>query len=125
MPIRSERPSAFARFTNGLNDSCSRSISWSYWESEYSRTANFFCDGPDGLEIALRCDRESGLQHVDAKRGQLVRHAQLFAVVHGAAGTLLAIAEGDPSLDASRDGRIVLFAQHRPQSSIAMVENFQ
>jgi Tol biopolymer transport system component/DNA-binding winged helix-turn-helix (wHTH) protein len=33
--------------------------------------------------------------------------------------------EGDPSLDASRDGRIVLFAQHRPQSSIAMVENFQ
>jgi Tol biopolymer transport system component/DNA-binding winged helix-turn-helix (wHTH) protein len=31
----------------------------------------------------------------------------------------------DPSLDASRDGRIVLFAQHRPQSSIAMVENFQ
>ena len=32
---------------------------------------------------------------------------------------------GDPSLDASRDGRIVLFAQYRPQSSIAMVENFQ
>jgi Tol biopolymer transport system component/DNA-binding winged helix-turn-helix (wHTH) protein len=35
------------------------------------------------------------------------------------------LAEGDPSLDASRDGRIVLFAQHRPQSSIAMVENFK
>jgi Tol biopolymer transport system component/DNA-binding winged helix-turn-helix (wHTH) protein len=33
--------------------------------------------------------------------------------------------EGDPSLDASRDGRIVFFAQYRPQSSIAMVENFQ
>ena len=31
---------------------------------------------------------------------------------------------GDPSLDASRDARIVLFAQYRPQSSIAMVENF-
>ena len=33
--------------------------------------------------------------------------------------------EGDPSLDASRDGRIVLFAQYRPQTSIAVVENFQ
>jgi hypothetical protein len=33
--------------------------------------------------------------------------------------------DDDPSLDASRDGRIVLFAQYRPQSSIAMVENFQ
>ena len=33
--------------------------------------------------------------------------------------------DDDPSLDASRDGRIVLFAQYQPQSSIAMVENFQ
>jgi len=32
---------------------------------------------------------------------------------------------GDPSLDASRDGRTVFFAQYRPQSSIAVVENFQ
>jgi hypothetical protein len=31
----------------------------------------------------------------------------------------------DPNLDASRDGRIVLYAQYRPESSIAMVENFQ
>jgi hypothetical protein len=33
--------------------------------------------------------------------------------------------EGEPSLDASRDGRIVLFAQCLPGNSIAMVENFQ
>jgi Tol biopolymer transport system component/DNA-binding winged helix-turn-helix (wHTH) protein len=33
--------------------------------------------------------------------------------------------EGDPSLDASRDGRVVLFAQYRPQTSIDMVEKFQ
>jgi Tol biopolymer transport system component/DNA-binding winged helix-turn-helix (wHTH) protein len=31
----------------------------------------------------------------------------------------------DPSLDASRDGRIVLFGQEQRQSSLAMVENFQ
>ena len=31
----------------------------------------------------------------------------------------------DPSLDASRDGRIVLFEQEQGQSSLVMVENFQ
>jgi hypothetical protein len=33
--------------------------------------------------------------------------------------------EGNPSLDASRDGRIVLFVEQQKQTAIAMVENFQ
>jgi Tol biopolymer transport system component len=32
---------------------------------------------------------------------------------------------GNPSLDASRDGRIVLYVQYQAQSALAMVENFQ
>ena len=56
--------------------------------------ANLFGDGVDGVEVALRGDREAGFDDVNAERGELVRHAQLFAVVHGAAGRLLAVAEG-------------------------------
>ncbi len=51
-------------------------------------------DGADGFEIAVRGDGEAGLEDVDAEAGELVRHAELFAGVHGAAGALLAVAEG-------------------------------
>jgi hypothetical protein len=37
----------------------------------------------------------------------------------------LSALQWDPSLDASHDGRTVLFVQHQDQGSIAMVENFQ
>ena len=33
--------------------------------------------------------------------------------------------EWNPSLDASRDGRIVLFVEQQEQTALAMVENFQ
>ena len=48
----------------------------------------------DGVEVALGGDGEAGFEDVDAEGGELVGHAQLFVVVHGAAGRLLAVAEG-------------------------------
>ena len=55
---------------------------------------NFFGDGSNGRGVAVRGYGEAGLDDVDAERGKLVRHAQLFRVMHGAAGRLLAVAEG-------------------------------
>ncbi len=51
-------------------------------------------DGVDGLEVTLGCDGEAGFEDVDAERRKLVRHAELFLVVHGAAGGLFSVAEG-------------------------------
>ena len=50
-------------------------------------------DGADGVEVAVGGDGEAGFEDVDAERGELVGHAELFGVVHGAAGGLLAVAE--------------------------------
>jgi len=50
--------------------------------------------GSDGVEVAVGGDSEAGFEHVDAKVGELVGHAELFLVVHGAAGGLFAVAEG-------------------------------
>ncbi len=44
--------------------------------------------------VAFGGDGEAGFEDVDAERGELVGHAELFGVVHGAAGGLLAVAEG-------------------------------
>ena len=46
-----------------------------------------------GSEVTFGGDGESGLENVHAKVAKLVRHAQLFFVVHGAAGGLLAVAQ--------------------------------
>ncbi len=48
----------------------------------------------DRVEVALAGDGETGFDDVDAEGRKLVGHAQLFFVVHGAAGGLLAVAEG-------------------------------
>ncbi len=45
-------------------------------------------------EVAVGGDGEAGFEDVDAEVRELVRHAQFFVVVHGAAGGLLAVAEG-------------------------------
>jgi hypothetical protein len=58
-----------------------------------ARSANFFGDGPDRFEIARRRDGEARLEDVDAERRELVRHAQLLTMMHGASGALLAVAE--------------------------------
>ena len=51
-------------------------------------------DGADGVGVAVGGDGEAGFEDVDAEGGELVGHAELFVVVHGAAGGLLAVAEG-------------------------------
>jgi hypothetical protein len=51
-------------------------------------------DLADGVGVALGGDGEAGLEDVDAERGQLMCHAQLFGRVHGAAGRLFAVAKG-------------------------------
>ena len=56
--------------------------------------ADLFGDCVDGVEVALRGDGKAGFDDVDAQRGELVRHTELLVVVHGAAGRLLAVAEG-------------------------------
>ena len=56
--------------------------------------ADFAGDGADGFEVAGGSDGEAGLEEVDAEGGELVGHAEFFGVVHGAAGALLAVAQG-------------------------------
>ena len=51
-------------------------------------------DGADGLEVALRGDREPGLDDVDAERGQGAGHLHLLGLVHARARRLLAVAQG-------------------------------
>ena len=48
----------------------------------------------DGLEVAVRRDREAGLDHVDAHLLQHLGDAQLLGHGHRAAGRLLAVAQG-------------------------------
>ena len=55
---------------------------------------NLAGDGLDGVEVAVGGDGEAGFDDVDAEGGELVGEAQLFCVVHGAAGRLFAVAEG-------------------------------
>src|SRR5262249_3122187 len=47
----------------------------------------------DGLEIALRGDREAGLDNVDAHRVEKIGDFELFLKRHSRAGTLLTVAE--------------------------------
>jgi len=55
--------------------------------------ADLFGDGEHRFEITGGGDGEAGFEDVNAEAGDLVRHAELFSVVHGAAGGLLAVAE--------------------------------
>ena len=59
-----------------------------------ARSADFAGDEADGFGVALGGDGEAGLEDVDAEGGDLVGEAQFFAAVHGAAGRLLAVAQG-------------------------------
>ena len=55
--------------------------------------ADRFGDGLDAFEVAGRGDGEAGFQHIDAKFGQRLGHADLLVEVHREAGRLLAIAQ--------------------------------
>jgi hypothetical protein len=59
-----------------------------------ARAVNFAGDLADGVGVALAGDGETGFNDVDAECRQLMGHAQLLFVVHGAARGLLAVAEG-------------------------------
>ena len=48
----------------------------------------------DGVEIAVRGDREAGLDDVDAHRVEQLGDLELLLVRHGGAGALLAVAQG-------------------------------
>ena len=50
-------------------------------------------NGLDGVEISLARGRESGFDNIDAENFELMGDAQLFCVIHGAAGRLLAVTE--------------------------------
>jgi hypothetical protein len=58
------------------------------------RIADTACDRLHGVEVVLGCIRVTGFDHVDAERLQRFSDAQLLRPVQGAAGTLLAIAQG-------------------------------
>src|ERR1700737_4987181 len=64
----------------------------SRWRLEEAREG-WLRDLADGVGVALAGDGEAGLDDIDAEVCQLVGHAQLFVVVHGAAGGLFAVAE--------------------------------
>ena len=51
-------------------------------------------DERDGLEIAVRGDREAGLDDVDAHGVEQLGDLQLLLEGHGRAGALLAVAQG-------------------------------
>ena len=56
--------------------------------------ADFVRDLADGGGVAFGGDGESGFDDVYAEGGELVGEAEFFGSVHGAAGGLLAVAEG-------------------------------
>jgi hypothetical protein len=58
-----------------------------------ARSAHFRSDGANTFKITVRGDCEAGFKNVHAEIGELMRHAQLFVVVHRAAWGLLAVAE--------------------------------
>ena len=62
-------------------------------EAADGRAGDLGGDGADGLEVALRGDREAGLDDVDAQVGQRPGDLELLGVVHAGAGRLLAVAE--------------------------------
>jgi hypothetical protein len=76
--------------------------------------ATYFAgDGADGGGVAVGGDGEAGLEDVDAERGELVGHAEFFGVVHGAAGGLLAVAQGGvEEEDAVWVGGAVVYRDH-------------
>src|SRR5947209_13187846 len=57
-------------------------------------TLNLSSNRADRFEVATGGDRKACFDDVNAQIGKLVRKAQFFSVVHGAAGRLFSVAEG-------------------------------
>src|SRR5579862_2756467 len=75
-------------FPGALNIRTARSC-----QTSDDRTAHCLRNRLYRLKIAVRSDRESRLNDVNAQPVQLLRQAQLFLLVHAAAGRLLTIAK--------------------------------
>ncbi len=95
MEVRAGQEDVDAVLFRGLDRLGSRFDVWARAASQRgdARPAHLARDAADGIEIALRGDGEARLKHVNAERRQLVRHAELLFVMHGAAGALLSIAQ--------------------------------
>ena len=59
-----------------------------------ARAANLARNGLHAAQVAIGRDGETGFDDIDAESGEPVGEAQLLLVVHGAAGGLLAVAQG-------------------------------
>ena len=57
-----------------------------------ARALNFFCDGLNGLEIAVAGDGEASLNDIHLQPRKLPCHLEFLAGVHGRARALLAVA---------------------------------
>ena len=80
----------------GLIASAQRSMSLKAGAREPAdhRVLGALGDLVDGGEIALRGDREAGLDDVDAHLVEQLGDLELLLVGHGGAGALLAVAQG-------------------------------
>ena len=71
-------------------------------QASNDRTTHHRRDRPHRLEVTVRGDGETGLNHVHSQTVELVSQAQLFLLVHAATRRLLAIAKrGVENRDAS------------------------
>ncbi len=72
------------------------------------RAANLLRDLMDGLEIARRCDRKTGLDNVDSQIRQHLCDLELLGNVHARAGRLFTVAQRrvENLDDAVRHGRL-------------------
>ena len=79
----------------------------------------------DGLEIAVRRDREAGLDHVDAHGLEDLGDAELLVDGHRAAGRLLAVAQGgvedDDALGLSGGACGYAIGSHRSDSMLLVM----
>jgi hypothetical protein len=75
----------------GLIASPARSMS--FWPA-HDRVLGALGDLLDGVEIAFRCDREAGLDDVDAHDIEQLGDLELLLMGHGGAGRLLAVPQG-------------------------------
>ena len=72
------------------------------------RAFDLFGDLVDGLEVTIRCDGKSGLDHIDLQLSQGIRHAQLFIKRHRRTRGLFTVTQGG----VENDDAIVVCTSH-------------
>ena len=84
-------------------------------QRRHRRPADLLPDGPHGLELARRGDREAGLDDVHTQALELAGQDQLLRRVHAAARRLLAIPQRGVEHGNSPDGRLFVAHRKHPQ----------